>query len=167
MSASTKIPLIDLAPAIAELRPALDAAYARVMDSGWVLLGKELAAPTRPGVGQIKPRAKRVIFLFMEGGPSHLDLFDPKPALKKFAGTAPSRDIVNQIEFADQIGVGYTVRVIDREESPDKCLGRAAIGTALRMSAEPPFDRRCGGGPVVGSREHQFATGPQQPTRRP
>ena len=46
-----------------------------------------------------------MIHLFMNGGPSQVDLFDPKPALKKFAGTAPSRDIVNQIEFADQIGV--------------------------------------------------------------
>ena len=31
-------------------------------------------------------RAKSVIFLFMEGGPSHIDLFDPKPALEKLAG---------------------------------------------------------------------------------
>lgn len=31
-------------------------------------------------------KAKSVIFLFMDGGPSHLDLFDPKPALKKLAG---------------------------------------------------------------------------------
>src|SRR5205085_1459477 len=32
------------------------------------------------------PRAKRVIFLFMSGGPSHVDLFDPKPALAARAG---------------------------------------------------------------------------------
>src|SRR6185437_4307917 len=32
------------------------------------------------------PRAKNCIFLFMEGGPSHLDLFDPKPLLQKLAG---------------------------------------------------------------------------------
>ena len=32
------------------------------------------------------PRAKRVIFLFMHGGPSHVDLFDPKPELTKYAG---------------------------------------------------------------------------------
>jgi len=32
------------------------------------------------------PRAKRVIFLFMEGGPSQMDLFDPKPLLNKLAG---------------------------------------------------------------------------------
>ena len=33
-----------------------------------------------------EPRAKRVIFLFMSGGPSHVDLFDPKPALAQNAG---------------------------------------------------------------------------------
>jgi hypothetical protein len=32
------------------------------------------------------PTAKSCIFLFMEGGPSHLDLFDPKPLVKKLAG---------------------------------------------------------------------------------
>ena len=31
-------------------------------------------------------KAKRVIFLFMTGGPSHLDTFDPKPALLKYSG---------------------------------------------------------------------------------
>ena len=31
-------------------------------------------------------RAKSVIFLFLEGGPSHIDLFDPKPLLKQLAG---------------------------------------------------------------------------------
>jgi hypothetical protein len=33
-----------------------------------------------------QPRAKRVIFLFMHGGPSHVDLFDPKPDLTKYSG---------------------------------------------------------------------------------
>lgn len=32
------------------------------------------------------PRAKRVIFLFMSGGPSHIDSFDPKPTLARYAG---------------------------------------------------------------------------------
>lgn len=41
------------------------------------------AAVTAP---QFPARAKSVIWLFMEGGPSHLDLFDPKPALQKLAG---------------------------------------------------------------------------------
>ncbi|MEO1524798.1 MAG: DUF1501 domain-containing protein [Planctomycetota bacterium] len=37
-------------------------------------------------------RAKRVIFLFMNGAPSHVDTFDPKPALEKHAGEAPTDD---------------------------------------------------------------------------
>jgi len=32
------------------------------------------------------PRAKSIIWLFMEGGPSHVDLFDPKPKLAELAG---------------------------------------------------------------------------------
>lgn len=39
-----KIPILDLKPAYAELRAELDAAYHRVMESGWVLLGRELEA---------------------------------------------------------------------------------------------------------------------------
>jgi hypothetical protein len=39
------------------------------------------------------PRAKRVIFLFMNGAPSHVDTFDPKPALKKHEGTQPSGEM--------------------------------------------------------------------------
>ena len=35
------------------------------------------------------PRAKHNIFLFMVGGPSQLDMFDPKPALAKYAGQRP------------------------------------------------------------------------------
>ncbi len=32
------------------------------------------------------PRARRMIWLFMHGGPSHVDLFDPKPELQRYAG---------------------------------------------------------------------------------
>ena len=48
-------------------------------------------APTTPILGKphFKARAKRVIFLFMAGGPSHLDMFDPKPILEKHAGKRP------------------------------------------------------------------------------
>jgi hypothetical protein len=33
-----------------------------------------------------EPTAKSIIFLFMEGGPSHIDIFDPKPELQRLAG---------------------------------------------------------------------------------
>ena len=37
-------------------------------------------------------KAKRVIHLFMNGGPSHVDTFDPKPALARYAGQALPRE---------------------------------------------------------------------------
>jgi hypothetical protein len=40
-------------------------------------------APRRP---HHRPRARSVIFLFMSGGPSHLETFDPKPELRRLAG---------------------------------------------------------------------------------
>ena len=42
--------------------------------------------PLAPKKPDHAPTAKSVIWLFMEGGPSHLDLFDPKPALDRLAG---------------------------------------------------------------------------------
>lgn len=42
--------------------------------------------PLAPKNPHYPPTAKSVIWLFMEGGPSHLDLFDPKPTLTKLAG---------------------------------------------------------------------------------
>src|SRR4051794_35859709 len=41
------------------------------------------------GVPHFPPRAKRVIHLFMNGGPFGPDLFDPKPGLVKFSGQRP------------------------------------------------------------------------------
>ena len=44
------------------------------------------ANPLAPKAPHFRPRAKRIIHLFMNGGPSHVDTFDPKPALRRFAG---------------------------------------------------------------------------------
>src|SRR5216684_7262436 len=50
----------------------------------------ELLNPLAPKKPHFPAKAKRVIFLFMNGGPSHVDSFDPKPALKKHEGAKPS-----------------------------------------------------------------------------
>ena len=50
------------------------------------MLAQERGALAAPTVAHFAPTAKSVIFLFMEGGPSHLDLFDPKPLLTELAG---------------------------------------------------------------------------------
>jgi hypothetical protein len=44
--------------------------------------------PLAPKTPPLRARAKRVIFLFMNGGPSQVDTFDPKPALQRYAGQA-------------------------------------------------------------------------------
>ncbi len=56
------------------------------------LLANDAATPIAKEITaqlpHIAPRAKAVIFLFMYGGPSHVDLFDPKPELSKWHGKA-------------------------------------------------------------------------------
>ena len=59
------------------------------MGLGAIGLGGLLSAsqgPLSPKAPHFRPRAKRIIHLFMNGGPSHVDTFDPKPALQRFAG---------------------------------------------------------------------------------
>src|SRR4051794_21147404 len=53
------------------------------------LLGTAFAATNGVSGLHFAPRAKRVIYLFMNGGPSHVDTFDPKPALKDHEGEIP------------------------------------------------------------------------------
>ena len=48
--------------------------------------GAKPVSPLAAKPPQLKARAKNIIFLFMEGGPSHIDLFDPKPLLNELAG---------------------------------------------------------------------------------
>ena len=55
------------------------------------LLSHQAKADTPHHIGpHFAPKAKRVILLFMTGGPSHMDMFDPKPALAKYAGQRPA-----------------------------------------------------------------------------
>src|SRR5690349_2060305 len=67
------------------------------------LLGVEKAAgAAKPALlNQLAPKkphfpakAKRVIYLFMAGGPSHIELFDNKPELAKWDGKLPPADLL-------------------------------------------------------------------------
>jgi len=71
---------------------ALQAMFARegrAMDGEW-------KPPT--GLPHFRPKAKRVIWLFMRGGVSHMESFDPKPMLTKYAGKSiaetPYKDVL-------------------------------------------------------------------------
>ncbi|QDU36335.1 hypothetical protein Mal4_06200 [Maioricimonas rarisocia] len=71
------------------------------------LLGQESsaqAASTNPLIPQQPhhpPRARRIVFLFMKGGPSHVDTFDPKPLLDRDHGKPLPFDLP-RVTFAKQ-----------------------------------------------------------------
>src|SRR6266481_963459 len=50
--------------------------------------------PLAPKQPHFAPKAKSVIFLFMAGAPSHLEMFDNKPQLAKFDGQLPPPDLI-------------------------------------------------------------------------
>src|SRR3954471_24858554 len=59
---------------------------AMLADEGRLAADTPLAAdPLAPRRPHFRPRARNVIFLFMSGGPSHLETFDPKPELRRLA----------------------------------------------------------------------------------
>ena len=67
--------------------------FAGLMASqGLVSAGESLASPLAPKLPPLPAKAKRVIHLFMNGGPSHVDTFDPKPSLEKYAGKPLPRE---------------------------------------------------------------------------
>jgi hypothetical protein len=49
---------------------------------------------------QYPARAKNVIYMFMAGGPSQLELFSPKPVLKQYHGQAPPKHMTEGRRFA-------------------------------------------------------------------
>ena len=54
--------------------------------------------PQRPTSAHFQPRTNAVIQLYMHGGPSHVDLLDPKPLLNRFDGTAPPDEVADDEE---------------------------------------------------------------------
>ena len=69
----------------------LGALAMRGLADGATLPNNNPLAPRQP---HFKPKAKRVIYLFMAGAPSHLELFDNKPQLAKFDGTLPPPELL-------------------------------------------------------------------------
>lgn len=63
-------------------------------ESGFAATTSSSSDPLAPKAPQFAPKAKRVIFLFMAGAPSHLEMFDYKPQLEKFNGTLPPADLL-------------------------------------------------------------------------
>ncbi len=58
------------------------------------------AHPMNPRAPHFAPQAKRVIYLFMAGGPSQLDLFEDKPKLRELQGQPPPKSLMKGKRFA-------------------------------------------------------------------
>ena len=74
-------------------RPRLDRRACPPRPSG-ICRRPTAANPLAPKLPHFAPKAKRVIYLFMAGAPSHLELFDYKPQLAKFDGTLPPPELL-------------------------------------------------------------------------
>lgn len=66
----------------------------------WHLLACEGSAAISQKGPHFRPRARNVIFLFMEGGPSQIDLFDPKPELTRLDGQPLPPSLRDGLRFA-------------------------------------------------------------------
>src|SRR5260370_11899880 len=87
--------------------------------------------PLAPKQPHFRPRAKRVIHLYMNGGPSQVDTFDPKPALERYQGQRPAA-IAN---LRTENGTGGVM------PSPSKLSRCCHTRPALRQNF--PHTRKC------------------------
>src|SRR5262249_26374239 len=56
--------------------------------------------PLKPKAPPLPAKAKNIIFLYMEGGPSQIDLFDPKPDMRKWDGQSLPESLTKDLLLA-------------------------------------------------------------------
>jgi hypothetical protein len=70
-----------------------------------------VTAPMAPKAPHFKASAKHVIFLFLNGGPSQVDTFDPKPMLQKYSGQPmPNGNLQTERRTGNLLGSPFTFR---------------------------------------------------------
>src|SRR5580765_4687258 len=74
-------------------------AFASMLQSNG-LLAEEPASPLAIRAPHFAPKAKQCIFLFMEGGTSQVDLFDPKPKLNEMNSKKLPESFMKNVRFA-------------------------------------------------------------------
>ncbi len=73
------------------------------------LLAGDQAGAASPRLPHLRPRAKSVIWIFLRGGLSHLESFDPKPALNRYAGLTIAESPFRHVQSSEKLG---RVRVV-------------------------------------------------------
>ena len=79
----------------------------------------EIVDPLAPKPCHFSPSGKSVIFLYMDGGPSHVDTFDYKPALEKYNGRDP-RKVIGKLAPTNLIRLGKFSRVLGNSSKEDR-----------------------------------------------
>jgi len=76
------------------------AALGNLLTADGLTAASQPANPLAPKKPHFAPKAKNIIFLFMEGGPSQYELFDPKPALEKYDGESLPPELTKDLKLA-------------------------------------------------------------------
>lgn len=101
-------------------------AWLNSQQSAWAAPAKPPSTPIRfdlaPKRPHFAPRANAMISLFQHGGPSHVDLFDPKPELNRLSGS----DYPGEVQFSFVNGASKTLLA-----SPWKFAKRGECGTEI------------------------------------
>ncbi len=100
-------------------------------------LGMQMPDALAPLLPHFAPKAKRVIYLLQNGAPSHVDLFDHKPMLKRMHGTQIPDSVAGGKRFSTMTG-GQTARPVLGEISHFSRHGRsgATVSDFLPRTAE-------------------------------
>src|SRR5262245_7616899 len=75
-------------------------ALASVLGEEGLLAVEDPRDPLAPRQPHFAPKAKSCIFIFMEGAPSQMDLFDPKPKLNELDGQKLPESLTKEVRFA-------------------------------------------------------------------
>jgi len=71
--------------------------------SSRLALGEQIGYTPPDGTPHFRPRAKSVIWIFLRGGLSHLESFDPKPDIDKYAGKSISETPFRSVQDPEKL----------------------------------------------------------------
>ena len=83
-----------------------------------------------PGLPHFAPKAKRVIYMFMDGAPTHVDLFDWKPKIKEMHGQPVPEEYISGKRFSTMTGSPKGKLMLAPLE-PFRSADKAARGSAI------------------------------------
>src|SRR5439155_27224061 len=105
-------------------------------------------SPLMPKQPQFPAKAKHVIHIFANGGPSHVETFDPKPALEKYAGKQlPMENLKTERKTGAAFPSPYKFKRYGQSETPRRFSVRFSNSPSAivcrRIFPAPVWDRRC------------------------